>query len=214
MALGREALWLVALAASAAIAAGGCAHQTDEPGTAASATAAGATPGILPPPDAVPGTFTVRQKIVAHSTHGSGGFEAVLQKEPGKLTLLGFTPYGARAFLLEQSAAGVKMTSYIPRQLPFSPDFILMDIHRVLDAWLGPPPAADGERSGIVRDEIVRERWAAGHLARRTFAGANDPTRIVTTIDYQGSTPAGLPAKVTIANVRFGYDLTIETIAM
>ena len=146
---------------------------------------------------------------------GSGSFEAVLQKEPGKLSLLGFTPYGARAFLLEQSAsAGVKLTSFVPRELPFSPDFILMDIHRVLDAWLGPPPAADGERAGTVHDERVHERWIGGHLATRTFAAANDPARAITTIEYEGVTPAGLPAKVSIANARFGYDLTITTVGM
>ena len=152
MALRREGLSLLVLATSALAAASGCAHQGDRPGgsgaggAGASTIPADASPGILPPPDAIPGTFTVRQKIVAHSAHGGGSFEAVLQKEPGKLTLLGLTPYGARAFLLEQSAAGgVKLTSYMPRQLPFSPDFVLMDIHRVLDAWLGPPPAADGE---------------------------------------------------------------------
>jgi len=218
MALRRERLSL--LLASALAAASGCAHQSDRPGgngaggTGASPMA-NASPGILPPPDAIPGTFTVRQKIVAHSAHGGGSFEAVLQKEPGKLTLLGLTPYGARAFLLEQSAAGgVKVTSYMPRQLPFSPDFVLMDIHRVLDAWLGPPPAADGERGGTVRDEVVRERWAGRRLASRTFASAGDPARVITTISYQGTTPAGLPAKVSITNARFGYDLTIETLAM
>ena len=212
---------LVALSTFVMAAAGGCGHQSEGPGDSraggagASPSAASASPGILPPPDAIPGTFTVRQKIVAHSAHGSGSFEAVLQKEPGKLTLLGFTPYGARAFLLEQSAAaGVKLTSYIPRQLPFSPDFILMDIHRVLDAWLGPPPTADGERGGTVRDEVVRERWTGGHLASRTFAAANDPSRVTTTVNYQGVTAVGLPVKVSIANARFGYDLTIETLAM
>ncbi|HEY8926228.1 MAG TPA: DUF3261 domain-containing protein, partial [Polyangia bacterium] len=177
--------------------------------------AGNASPGILPPPDDIPGTFTVRQKIVAHSAHGSGSFEAVLQKDPGKLTLLGFTPYGARAFLLEQSATGgVKLTSFIPRDLPFSPDFILMDIHRVLDAWLGPPPTAGGERSGIVRDEMVRERWSGGRLVSRSFAAAGNPAQVITTVTYEGATPAGVPAKVSIANARFGYDLTILTLPM
>src|SRR3954470_380207 len=122
----------ISLALLCAATVGACSHH------AAPTPAGPPSPGILPPPDAIPGTFTVRQKIVARSTHGNGGFEAVLQKQPGRLTLLGLTPYGTRAFLLEQSATGgVKLTSYVPRQLPFSPDFILMDIHRVLDAWLG-----------------------------------------------------------------------------
>jgi len=217
MTIRRDGLRLLVLAAFAtAVSEGGCAHQSDRPGgSGASATTANASPGILPPPDAIPGKFAVRQKIVARSAHGSGSFEAVLQKEPGKLTMLGFTPYGARAFLLEQSVAGgVKLTSFIPRELPFSPDFILMDIHRVLDAWLGPPPAADGERSGTVRDEVVHERWTGGHLSTRSFAAASDPARVTTTVTYEGAAPAGVPAKVSIANARFGYDLTILTLPM
>jgi len=222
MSISREGhAFLVWATFAAAAWATGCGHQSGRVGgggaggAGAGSTAANTSPGILPPPDAIPGTFAVRQKIVARSAHGSGSFEAVLQKEPGKLTLLGFTPYGGRAFLLEQSAAGgVKLTSFIPRELPFSPDFILMDIHRVLDAWLGPPPTTDGERSGAVRDEVVRERWAGGRLTSRSFASASNPAQVITTVTYEGAAPAGVPAKVSIANARFGYDLTIVTLAM
>jgi hypothetical protein len=198
---------------------GGCAHRgaptaAGPPGAAA--TGAPPSPGILPPPDAIPGTFTVRQKIVARSTHGNGGFEGVLQKQPGRLTLLGLTPYGTRAFLLEQSAAGgVKLTSYIPRELPFSPEFIVMDIHRVLDEWLGARPTADGERGGTVRDEHVVERWKDGRLMSRTFAPTSDAAHPITTISYEPpATPGSLPARVSLANARFGYSLVIETLPM
>ena len=205
-------LWAAGVAA--------CAHQAPPVGSpgapGASPASAPVSPGILPPPDAIPGTFAVRQKIVARSKHGNGGFEAVLQKQPGRLTLLGLTPYGTRAFLLEQSAAGgVKLTSYIPRELPFSPEFIVMDIHRVLDEWLGPRPTADGERAGTVRDERVVELWSGGRLTSRAFAPANDPAHPITTISYAPpAAPGSLPAKVSLANARFGYSLVIETLPM
>jgi hypothetical protein len=214
---------LVLLASSLAGCAAACAHggsgagggvpgATDSSSGPPGANGPAPSPGVLPPPDAIAGTFTVRQKIVARSTHGTGGFEAVLQKQPGRLTLLGLTPYGSRAFLLDQSVAdGVKFTSYVPRELPFSPDFILMDIHRVLADWLGPRPAPDGERVGTVHDEHVTERWTAGHLTARTFAPVRDPAHPTTTISYGGPGPAGLPARVTLANARFGYSLVIET---
>ena len=206
----------IALATAAVASPFGCGHHGPPPGGAPNGPGMqGASPGVLPPPDAIPGPFAVRQKIVAKSRHGSGGFEAVLQKQPGRLTLLGLTPYGSRAFLLDQSAAdGVKFTSYIPRELPFSPDFILMDIHRVLATWLGPPPAADGTRSGVVHDEQVTERWAGGRLVSRTFAPAADPQHPTTSIDYDGAGPAGLPAKVSLSNTRFGYSLVIESVPM
>jgi Protein of unknown function (DUF3261) len=197
----------------------GCAHH-GAPAPAAppgsSATSAPASAGILPPPDAIPGTFTVRQKIVARSKHGTGGFEGVLQKQPGRLTLLGLTPYGSRAFLLEQSAtSGVKLTSYIPRELPFSPEFIVMDIHRVLDDWLGPRPTTDGERAGTVHDERVVERWTGGRLTSRTFSPTSDPAHPITTITYDPPGAAGgLPARVSLVNARLGYSLIIETLPM
>src|SRR5438552_11681336 len=72
-------LWAAGVAA--------CAHQAPPVGSpgapGASPASAPVSPGILPPPDAIPGTFAVRQKIVARSKHGNGGFEAVLQKQPG-----------------------------------------------------------------------------------------------------------------------------------
>lgn len=194
-----------------------CAHHGPAAGPpSASLPGAPPSPGILPPPDAIPGTFTVRQKIIARSKHGNGGFEGVLQKQPGRLTLLGLTPYGSRAFLLEQSAAGgVKLTSYIPRELPFSPEFIVMDIHRVLDEWLGPRPTADGERAGTVHDERVVERWTGGRLTSRTFAPTSDPAHPITTISYETpGAPESVTARVSLANARFGYSLIIETLPM
>ena len=86
-----------------------------------------------------PGTFTLRQKLTATSPKGGGSFEAVLQKQPGTLTLVGLTPYGSRAFLLQQTKGDVSFTKYIPRELPFAPTFLLLDIHRVLATWIGPP---------------------------------------------------------------------------
>ena len=53
-------------------------------------------------------------------------------------------------------------------RLPFPPTFMLLDIHRVLGTWLGPPPPS-GERSGQVGDEAIHERWQDGKLIERTF---------------------------------------------
>jgi hypothetical protein len=169
----------------------------------------------LPPPDAIPGTFAVRQRITARSSHGGGSFEAVLQKKPGELLLVGLTPYGSRAFLLRQNAAGVQFTSYVTHELPFPPSFILLDVHRVMDAWLGSAAPAAGERTGDVAGERVHERWRAGRLVERTFARAaptdsrQPPAEV--RISYAGEGPDGLAAVVTLKNDRFGYVLTIES---
>src|SRR3982751_5926115 len=123
----------------AVIAALGCAHRQTAP---AGQGPPPPTAAELPPPDAIPGTFAVRQKLKATSAKGGGSFEAVLQKTPGMLTLVGLTPYGSRAFLLQQTQGDVQFTKYVPREMPSPPTFMLLDIHRVLGTWLGPPLSA------------------------------------------------------------------------
>jgi hypothetical protein len=200
----------IAAAGLALLAVAACAH----PGPPPAAPLVPPTAAEIPPADALPGTFTVRQKIQATSAKGGGSFEAVLQKRPGKLTLLGLTPYGSRAFLLEQTGATIQFTSYIPRDLPFPPNFVLLDIHRVLDSWLGPPPpGGEGERADRRQGEQVHERWHAGHISERIFtrAAADPPGAITAT--YQGDGPAGLPAHVKLVNARLGYEIVIDTLA-
>ena len=192
----------------------GCAHQPPPPVMAPPFAV------DMPPADALPGTFTVRQKLKATSEKGGGSFEAVLQKKPGKLTLLGITPYGSRAFLLEQTGGEIQFQSFIPRDLPFPPTFVLLDIHRVLDTWLGPPPpGGEGQRADVRRGERVAERWHAGHLVERTFTRvAPDPNAGpaasgVITATYEGDGPSGLPAHVKLVNPRLGYEIAIDTVA-
>lgn len=203
---------IVAAAVVATLAA--CAHR---PAPAAVPPPTAPTAKELPPPDAIPGAFTVRQKLTARSARGGGSFEAVLQKKPGEVLLVGLTPFGSRAFVLRQTAGDVQFTSYVPRDLPFPPTFILLDVHRVLDAWLGPAPAPPSvERAGDAAGEHIRERWRDGKLVERTFtrasgaAGGEPPGEV--RISYEGAGPAGLAAHVTLENLRFGYSLSIQSL--
>jgi len=198
------------LAAALLAAATACIHHTAPPERPKMAPP---TAAELPPPDAIPGTFTVRQKLRATSAKGGGSFEAVLQKTPGTLTLVGLTPYGSRAFLLQQTKGDVQFTKYVPREMPFPPTFMLLDIHRVLDRWLGPPLPA-GERSGRAGDETIHERWQDGRLVERTFTNpaAQPPGTI--TISYAGTDTSGIPARISLQNARLDYRIDIETVPL
>jgi hypothetical protein len=190
-----------------AFAIAGCAHHAPAPAPMPAPTAA-----ELPPPDAIPGTFAVRQKLTATSAKGGGSFEAVLQKTPGTLTLVGLTPYGSRAFLLTQTKGDVQFTKYVPRELPFPPTFMLLDIHRVLGQWLG-PPLASGERSGQVGDETIHERWQNGKLLERTFVSARSTPPGPITISYAGyGAASALAEHITLHNARLDYRIAIDTV--
>jgi hypothetical protein len=206
--LPRVAAIARAVAAALSLAAVGCVHHTAPPERARTAPP---TAAELPAPDAIPGTFTVRQRLKATSAKGGGSFEAVLQKQPGTLTLIGLTPYGARAFLLQQTKDDVQFTKYIPREMPFPPTFMLLDIHRVLDRWLGPPRSA-GERSGRVGDETIHERWQGGHLVERTFVSANASPAGSITIAYTGHDASGFATHITLQNARLDYRIEIDTV--
>jgi hypothetical protein len=184
-----------------------CAHHEPPPPRGPSPP----TAADLPPPDSIPGTFTLRQKLSATSAKGGGSFEAVLQKQPGTLTLVGLTPYGSRAFLLVQTKGDVQFTKYIPRELPFAPTFLLLDIHRVLGTWLG-PPAATGDRSGQVGDETIRERWQDGKLIERTFTSAKAQPPGTITVTYEGYAASNVAAHITLKNARLDYQVVIETV--
>jgi len=187
----------------------GCAHHEPPPPRGP----APPTAAELPPPDAIPGTFTLRQKLTATSPKGGGSFEAVLQKQPGTLTLVGLTPYGSRAFLLQQTKGDVQFTKYIPRELPFAPTFLLLDIHRVLATWIG-PPLATGERTAQVGAETIHERWQDGRLMERTFTSTSttaNPAGTIT-VTYTGYAASNIATHITLRNARLDYQVVIETV--
>ncbi|MEA2700572.1 MAG: hypothetical protein QOI66_4843, partial [Myxococcales bacterium] len=192
----------------------GCAHRAPPASGNAAAPEPAPAAADLPAPDRIPGELTLRQKLAAKSAHGGGSFETILQKRPGVLRVVGLTPFGTRAFLLEQRGPTVEFTSYVPRELPFAPTFMLLDIHRVFDTWLGAPPPADGQRSATVGDEQITERWQGGHLQQRTFVRTTGLAPGAITITYKGEALPGVAAEILLDNARHGYQLAIQNLAV
>ncbi|MFW6051022.1 MAG: DUF3261 domain-containing protein [Myxococcota bacterium] len=171
-------------------------------------------PGPLLPPDALPFDFQWRQRVTASWEDGSEGFEAVLQKREGELSLVGLTPMGTPAFVLSLSPAGVTFDNRTGRELPFPPAFVVADVQRVFYPWLPPAPEGlTGAREDVVRGVRVRERYRDGELVRRAFVRPDDPERRAVHVGY-GPTPPGAdaPSRVVLDNGWFGYRLVIETL--
>lgn len=159
------------------------------------------------------GDFLVRQTLVGRygprEVHG----EVVVQKQGAALTLIGLTPFGSKAFVIQQDADGVRSKEVLPGSLPFPAEFMLLDVHRSL--FMGLPGAgADGERRGERAGEVITETWQAGKLLRRTFRRLDRRPRGTITVEYVGGMAGERPpARMRLDNGWFGYAIEISTIS-
>lgn len=170
--------------------------------------------GLLVRPAQIPADFVWRQRIAVRFDKRHESFSAVIEKRGDHLILLGLTPFGTRAFALEQSANSTRFTPYVQLQLPFSPLYILADVHRAFFRGLPGAPLADGWHEAVQAGEQIRERWQAGRLFEReykplTTQAAGNAVRI----RYEGGM-LGLkpPATLQLQSQRFGYVLDITTL--
>ncbi len=159
-----------------------------------------------------------RQKLSGIYGDQRFAFDAVMQFSEGTLTVLGLTPFGTKAFLLEQRGTEVSFELLIDREIPFPPEFMLQDIHR---AWLWHlrlpwgVQAQGGDESPVadVDGERVRERWSDGKLIERSFERLDGEPPGTLKIEYRGGYLQGeAPGEVVLDNGWLGYQLTIETV--
>lgn len=172
-----------------------------------------AYPGSLVDSTALPGVF-YQQRIEARLGERTMSFAAVLQSDAGVLSLLALTPYGTRAFLLEQHGQRVRYANYVDRELPFPPRFILIDVHRTLFLGLPGAPRKDGSHAALVRGERVVESWRGGYLHERTFERQDGrPAGLIRIRYLDGGMRDGVPPqRIELDNGWFGYQLTIHTL--
>ena len=172
-------------------------------------------PGELVPVQALAGRgdFLARQTLVGRygprEVHG----EVVVQKRGATLTLIGLTPFGSKAFVIQQDASGVRSEEILPGSLPFPARFMLLDVHRALFMGLPGEPGPDGERRGRRGGERITEAWADGKLMRRSFRRVDRRPRGTILVEYVGGMTGGRPpAKIVLTNGWFGYTVEISTV--
>jgi len=199
--------WLLALLASACSLASGPANESRVDPQAGGG-------GFLASEEEIGRSFLLRQKISAEHPRGAVSFEAALQASCGKLTVIAFAPFGAKAFVLRQSGATVDFESFLDQELPFPPRYILYDINRIFFYPEAPSAPRDGDRSREYRGESIRERWRASRLVERRFRSSPRDSEDQLIIRYQGELPgSGLPRKVELENYRYGYRLSIVNLS-
>ncbi|MCX4247042.1 DUF3261 domain-containing protein [Paraliomyxa miuraensis] len=172
----------------------------------------GSYPGELVEPSSVARDFMLRQRAEGSYGEREVAFEAVVQKQGDTLMVLTLTPYGSRAFLVEQKGQEVRVEKFIPRDLPFDPRFILLDVQRVFLKGLPDGPRDDGWHRQRIDDEIVRERWEGGRLHERTYARRDRQPKGEIVVRYEGGwVPGERPPSIELHNGWFGYRLVLDT---
>lgn len=173
--------------------------------------------GPLDSPGIYAGDFTYRQRIVATFGAHTQSFDVIVQKRGDVLTVVGLTPFGSRAFVLEQAGERIRFESFVPQKLPFPPEYMLIDIHRVLFSGVGAPGQVlgDGNHEKAQDGEILTEDWLGGRLFVRRFRRADGDPRGVITVTYRdGLPPSGEPAQeVSLDNGWYGYRLQVTTVS-
>jgi hypothetical protein len=200
---------LRALAISSALLLGACGPSA--------APAARDYPGPLRPPAAYDDDFAIDQTVTAIHAEGSETFRAVIEKRDDELVIVGLGPHGGRGFVLTQRGDEVTFESQLPRELPFPPRYVLLDIHRAWLLGLPDPPLADGEHRAEIDGEEIAETWADGRLLARAFRRLDGQPPGTIRITYHGGLSPDLlapaPSGVELDNAWFGYRLVIEGIS-
>ena len=115
----RKAFALALLAAGLA----GCANSRPQPRLPD-------CPGPLRSVSEIAGDFVRQERIRVRGGGVDESFGLVLQKKGARLVVLGFTPFGAKAFSLIQRELEVESESYLGRLLLVPPENVLRDLHR------------------------------------------------------------------------------------
>ena len=172
-------------------------------------------PGELVSPDRLEIDFTLRQHVVAYQADEVvGSFEAVLEKVDDTLTLVALSPATGEAFVLTQVGVDATCNARVEIELPFPPDFILIDVNRAFLMSIAGTSLPDGEHLEESGDEQITESWHAGRLTERTFRRLDGVPEGEITIRYVGGfSNTSMPTEIVLANGWFGYRLEIQTLS-
>jgi hypothetical protein len=196
--------WRRVSVAVLSVVAAGCAGRTTLP--EASQT--------LASPARFDGDFFLRQEIVARYVGRSITFKAALEKRADVLRLVGLTPFGSPAFMIEQSGDEVHFKEYVHLGIPFDPVNMLVDVHHILFEGSGiGARLGDGIHEFKSAGGSIFETWEDGNIVSRTFFDTDSTTEL-SRIEFQGARD---PTSITSPLVRLydrthSYEIEIKTV--
>jgi hypothetical protein len=173
-----------------------------------------APPGVLHAPSDYASDFAIDQRVTAGFGEEEQSFRAVIEKRGDSLVMVALGPTGGRAFVLTQRGHEVTFESHLPRELPFPPEYMLLDVHRAWLVSLPGAPLADGEHTAEIDGEEVTEVWADARVQTRSFRRVDGTPAGLLTITFEGGLDPRVdqpaPTRVVFDNGWFGYHLVLD----
>jgi len=131
-------------------------------------------------------------RIAVDGTETTLGF--ALERANGTLTMVGFTPFGTRAFAIRQVGSELHVDDFVGRRMGVEPIWLADALHRAL---LVTPPrdaleTAAGRRWSWGGEEITEHLDPEGAPDLRRFAHAAAGSTDVVTVEYPRSSGAGI----------------------
>lgn len=166
---------------------------------------------LLPTTDLGP-PFMVEQQLTGQYGTQDVKLDCVVQLSKGKLTVLGLTPFGTRAFSIEQVGTEVKFEQYVERDIPFDPVNVLYDLHRVFFRHLRDTPGKSGTYQDQDHGDMLRERWERGVLVERRYESLEGPVANIIVVTYEGPPAPVIARRVKLTNIAYSYTLTIDNV--
>lgn len=154
-----------------------------------------------------------RQRISASFQNREVSFQAVIQSSNGVFMVVGISPMGTKSFVLRQEGMMSTFEEFVDGDIPFPGHFILIDIQRCFFPLAPSEAMLSGTNSFEWNGETVEETWKDGLLVSRRFQrpGYGELGESIL-ISYEGWSEDGImPAKVTLENGWFEYQLTISS---
>ena len=175
-------------------------------------------PTALVDPRSLEGDWAFDHEVTITHAEGRHSFRAALEKAGPGLTLVALSPQGIRAFALTQTGREISFTPFVDLPMPFPPEYIMYDVHRL---WLSPsdaPAGGSGEQRFERGEERVAEVWTDGRLRQRRFERADGSPAGAIIATY----PEGLavdapsrsrpPSRASLENGWFGYRVDTRTL--
>jgi len=167
-------------------------------------------PGYLESSETLGRPFVVQQTLEGTYNGKDISLDVVVQLAQGKLTLVGLTPFGSRAFVLEQVGTEMHFQKFVDREIPFDPKYVLNDVHRVFFRGLS-RPQPDGVHSAEDHEEKITETWRGGVLVERRFERLSGDPKGAIIARFSGAPAPVMAPEVTLENQWFGYTIHIES---